>query len=251
MDWFHKVDPNWLAARKNYLCASDFIKLLPTTPTGRARPNMDGAYLSVWAEKQCGVAAENIISRGVMARGHILETYALHEVNVPGFLPDHLYHWDDAMVTRNGVSCSPDALDLKQPPIDKCVFAHVTVPATMVGEVKAYSAAAHYEAALTPKEKLMERWQLATAFYIMPTINLGALIFYNPSANHPLFIQQYSRADLTDELILIEEILTEYFKRAADFDESFDLSCITKSCRSEREIIEELEALREQCELNP
>lgn len=252
MRWYHKVDPQWLAARKGYLCASDIERLLPTTPTGRARANLDLAYLTVWAEKHSALASGETESYGAAARGHVLEPYAVAELNeqallAPGVL--EVFHWDDAMVTRNGISCSPDALSLPRPN-NHYVLLSDEVPAIVAVEIKSYAAAAHYATASTPKEELSERWQLATAFYVMPTLEEGALVFYNPSAHHPLFIKPFVRADLASELETIDEIRDAYDKAATSFDAQFGATCATSTCKWEETIVSELEELQSQG-LNP
>lgn len=250
MDWYHRVDPVWLAARKDHLCASDITKLLPTTATGRKRKDMTGEYFAVWANKQCAIRDEDIVSRGVMARGHILERYAVDEINRQNILTrfaERLYHWDDMLVHRGIVSCSPDALDVPQD-MEGVIAQGGDIEARTVVEIKAYNAETHYRAGtLIDADKLPERWQLATALYSMPSIEHGVLVFYNPSAQHPIFIRPYHRSDLTEELETIERISREYLEVIDDFKRMADSTCATGTCMSESEIVTELEALQDRC----
>jgi hypothetical protein len=253
MQWCHRVDGEWLAERKKYVTASDVQKLLPVTATGRARTNIEEAYLKVWAEKQCSVTEDDICSGGVMARGHLLEPYAVDYYNqlVGG---RNLKHWDDVLVFRDGVSCSPDALDLAQP--EGCPVALEEIEAKTMAEIKCYNAPGHYEKGmLTPKKKLDERWQIATAFYTMPSLEVGILILFNPNAAHPLFHHVYTPAELEDELKMVKTVSEEYRHKAMGFDDDAFLLCppgMKSSCITEEEIIAEL--LEEQARdfsLNP
>ena len=87
------------------------------------------------------------------------------------------------------------------------------IDATFAIEVKCYTAAAHYElGTATPLDQIEERWQLATAFYTMPTITQGAVVLYNPRAQHPLFVRKYSVSDLLVELEMIDKIRESYYE---------------------------------------
>lgn len=241
MKWFHKVDPVWLAERKKYLTASDIRKLIPVTATGRSRANMDEAFAKVWADKQCLISEDDIESSGAMARGHLLEQYAIRDFNAIG-ATNTIYHWDDALIySKDGVSCSPDALDIKQ--IDKCPVALSGTGATVVAEIKAYAGPAHYVAGIAKKMTLEERWQIATAMYVMPSIKTGVLIFYNPSANHPLFYHIYSRINLEPELEMIKKVNETYTACAVNLQAIADRHCpptVTNCCTDEAEIIADL-----------
>jgi len=243
MNWYHKVDQGWLAARKSYLSASDIRRLLETTPTGRPRANIEEAYLKAWASKQCAIAHEDIESYGAMARGHLLEPYAIEDFNKLKIAPA-LCHWDDILVySADGVSSSPDALDVPQPehtvemPYDKC-------HARALGEVKCYSDESHYVCGMAPKMTLNERWQIATAFHVIPTLEKAFLIFYNPRSAHPLFYHEYTRAELADELDQIEIVVSRYASFSAMIATEADARCphtVRALCRHEDMIVKELQ----------
>lgn len=247
MKWYHEVDREWLAARKNYVTASDIRKLLPVTAGGRARTAavVDEAYMKVWAEKQCAITDEDVCSTGAAARGHLLERFAIIEFNKLG-LASPIFHWDDTLVySTDGVSCSPDGLNIIQP--EGCPKVLKTVfGATEMVEVKSYGSTAHYICgAFTSKEKLEERWQVATAFYTMPSLVYGWILFYNPSAANPLFHVGYSRKELAEEMEMIAKINIEYGTRAATFETVTDLACpqaFRLSCATEDAIIAQLTA---------
>lgn len=240
MKWSHKVDPTWLKERKKYLTASDVKKLIPVTATGRPRYNIEEAYLKVWAEKQCLVDEEDVYSQGVMARGHLMEPYAITEFNKLGVIPV-LHHWDDLLVySKDGASCSPDALDVAMPTNGSVELEEVE--AFAMGEVKAYSPGYHYAIGMEKnKLTLEERWQIATAFYTMPTIRYGALILFNPSARHPLFYHLYTPAELKAELDMIEQVVNDYHDFAKKFDSDADGKCVlAEPCITEADIIAEV-----------
>lgn len=240
MNWMHRVDREWLEARKNYLSASDVKKLIPVTATGKPRANIEEAYLKAWADKQCSVTEDDIVSTGAMARGHLLEPYALAEFNKISGMPT-LYHWDDALIySMEGLSCSPDSLDIEQLSADVEVFGEEIKP-KYLGEVKSYNGAAHYQAGLADPLTLEDRWQIAAAFYTMPTLISAVLIMFNPTAKHPLFYHTYSRHTLSDELDMIDRVTMEYRRVTARFDSSADVSCpVKQGCISEEDIIAEL-----------
>jgi len=256
MQWTHSVNPKWLEARKNYLTASEIMKLLPTTPTGRMRAGFEDALLKVWAYKQCKVTDDDVVSTGVMARGHILEPYAIQALNSSNLVAAQIYHWDDTLIhSADNIGVSPDALDVEQP--KDCPVSLYECDARSVVEVKAYNAAVHYEAGLSANPgRLPERWQLATAMYVMPTIELGTLVFFNPSVTHPLFIHQFDRHDLEKELEMIADISTKYWSKIIDFEVNADAACdynMINACPQEDHIIKELmdkEAVDGGC-LNP
>jgi hypothetical protein len=242
MQWFHKVDPEWLTERKKYLTASDIKRLIPVTASGRPRANLGEMTLKVWADKQCAISDDDICSTGAMARGHLLEPYAINEFNQLGAIPQTLYHWDDCLVySADMVSCSPDSLDIPQEvPHWRSLEA---VPATAMGEVKAYAAEGHYLTAFSPKMTLEERWQIAVAFYTMPTLVTGALILFNPSANHPLFYHLYTRAELVTELEMIKNVVHDFKIESSGFGVAADLGCpatVKDVCIEEDEIIANL-----------
>jgi hypothetical protein len=238
MNWFHKVDPKWLEERKRYLSASDVKKLIPITATGRARSGMAEANLKVWAEKLARVTEDDICSSGPMARGHLLEPYAIAEFNKLRMV--ELYHWDDAVIHGpDGMSCSPDALDMPMAK-GKVAWNGAKIVPTYHGEVKAYNAATHYAVGLGDKMTLEERWQIATAFHVMPTLKNSFLIMYHPGVKHPLFWHEYVRAELKDELDMIVQVIKDYNEYVVNFTLVAETACpvgVAERCEIEESII--------------
>lgn len=213
--WFHKCSLDWLRARQKCLTATDVKDLLPVTRTGRKRTITDENYFKVLAGKLVNLTEADCLSTGAAARGHILEPYAIERYNEEDFGSNTwLYHWDDVVVTRPNtgpfsLAFSPDAMNNKPSfydrsiiSIDKLVDGNVKV----VGEVKSYSPERHLACGYTQKFKLDERWQMATAMAVCDTINEAYLLFYNPSMADQLYIVDYDRHDLQDEIDTILEV---------------------------------------------
>lgn len=221
--WFHKCDLDWLKARQTCLTATDIKELLPFTKTGRNRTVTDEMYCKVLARKLMNLTEDDCISTGAAARGHILEPYAIDRYNEEDFGNNEwLYHWDDILVVREdrvwgSLAFSPDAMNVKQLPLAQEHMALVP-NATTIGEVKSYSAEKHLICGHTPKDELEERWQIATAMAVCPSIKTAYLLFYNPSMMEQLYIVDYSRADLADEIEVIEQIEKDWLAWLKDFD---------------------------------
>jgi hypothetical protein len=214
MKWIHHCDIGWLKARQKYLTATDVKDLLPFTKTGRKRTITDEHYLKVLASKMVNLTEDDCVSIGAAARGHILEPYAIDRYNEEDF--GRLYHWDDIMVTRINpdpfsLAFSPDAMSFSMPhDINDNVIPVVTPDNwdmdITIGEVKSYSPERHMIAGYTPKDELEERWQIATAMAVCESINEAYLLFYNPSMCNQLYIVDYDRADLVDEIKVVLEV---------------------------------------------
>ena len=215
--WFHKCDIEWLKARQQCLTATDVKELLPVTKTGRKRTITDEHYFKVLACKQVNLTEDDCVSTGAAARGHILEPYAIEVYNKEIFrgTAPRLWHWDDVVITKpkhvfGGLAFSPDAMDR----------AHAAymgrsllngIDATAVGEVKSYYPERHIVCGHTPKEDLEERWQIATAMAVCESIETAYLLFYNPSMRDQLYIVDYDRADLADEIETVLEVERNWF----------------------------------------
>ena len=223
--WKHKVDLGWLMARQECLTATDVKDLLPITKTGRKRTVGDDAYIGVLAKKLCTLTEDDCVSTGAAARGHILEPHAVNMYNmqVAEFMQeDKLFHWDDIIVTRKpfvkwSLGFSPDALDIQMPSCDIACLAVDGV--TRVGEVKSYYPNKHLVCANTPKMELEERWQIAVAMAVCPSIEEGTLLFYNPSMpKDMLYIVDYTRQDLVNEIEMVLEVEKNWLEFIADYE---------------------------------
>lgn len=227
MKYRHMCSLEWLEARQSVLTATDVKDLLPFTRTGRPRKVTESDYLKVLARKICDLSEEDCESTGAMARGHILEPYAVDMYNqvFAKETGDTLFHWDDVVVRQQGrghlgLGFSPDACD-------KALFstgsAMLKVPSTFhvhaVGEVKSYNPSAHLIAGATPKEELEERWQVAAAMAALESIERAHLIFFNPSLREQaMFLATYERGDLHDEI----EAVLEVERNWLDFVDNWD-----------------------------
>ena len=241
MNWMHKISREWFEARQEFLTASEVRKLIPVTATGRPRTKMADAFLKVWSDKMRIISDDDLISYGAAARGHLLEKYALIEFNKLEVMPE-LYHWDDTLVfNKEFIAVSPDALDIPLPEDGR--VAVTDTGAVHLGEVKSYDSEKHYACGMGDKMQLEERWQVATAFHAIPTLEQAALIFFNPSAVHPVFYHLYTRAELAEELKMIAEVKKDYDFYAEQFlGLAYELcpEFVREQCRSEEEIQQEI-----------
>jgi len=205
--WFHKCDLDWLRERQKYLTATDVKELLPFTKSGRKKTIIDENYLKILARKSVGLTESDCISTGATARGHILEPYAIECCNNTELYP-HLYHWDDLIITKAnhphfGLAFSPDATNRPMPydvrRLDKHRFEDDGT-ISMIGEVKSYSPEHHMIAGYTNKMDLEERWQIAVAMTVCPSIEEAVLMFYNPSMRNQMYLVEYDRTDLKNEI---------------------------------------------------
>lgn len=243
MDWHHSVDKKWLEARRSLLTASEIVKLIPVTATGRPRSKdvLVEAALKIYGSKLSEVDENDVTSSGVMARGHIMEPYAIELINKLGRYP-MLHHWDDCIIQEKSTDLgfSPDGLDVEQ--LDGCP---VHLPATSLSpktvvEIKSFDAGSHYLNGLAQKMTLENRWQLAVAMAVLPTVTTGVLAYFNPKAQHPLFIHEYTPNDLKDEIEMIQEAVKFYYKTVTSKSLILEALCpqtIRDNCPTEEEII--------------
>lgn len=206
MNWEHKCDLDWLRSRQRYLTASDIKSLLPVTKTGRKREVGDLEYLKVMASKMVTLTDEDCMSYGAMARGHIMEPYAIDALNamlveMQGAGNNEMFYWwDDKLVTRpkRAIAFSPDAMDV---PMGSSAEPHA------IAEVKSYDAARHLITAYTPKWQIEERWQIATSMALCDTIDHAYLVLFNPKMKYrKTFVIRFDRSELKHEIDVILEV---------------------------------------------
>lgn len=206
MNWEHKCSLDWLRKRQHYLTASEIKSLLPVTKTGRKREVGEQEYLKVMASKMVTLTEEDCMSYGVMARGHIMEPYAIEALNAMliemyGSKAEQFHWWDDMLVCRTGrmIAFSPDALDV--PMGDPTLVPHAIV------EVKSYDAPRHVSTAYLPKDQIEERWQIATAMALCKSIDHGYLVLFNPKMKYrKIFVIRFERSELESEIKMILEV---------------------------------------------
>lgn len=203
MEWKHKCSLAWMQERQKFLTASDVKALLPYTATGRAKKITEEDYLKVYAKKAVQLTEADCISRGAAARGHILEPFAIdaYNANRNKDMP-RLYHWDDIVIAgpQYHLGYSPDALDISMLSRKKPMF---------LGEVKCYSPERHLSVARMDKTKCEERWQIATAMAVSPTIKSAWLILFNPDMkdkDNRLYVKSWVRCELEDEIEAIKDV---------------------------------------------
>lgn len=225
--WFHKCDKEWMVARQHCLTATDVKELLPVTKTGRKRVVGDEQYLKVLSRKLVNITDDDCVSTGAAARGHILEPYAIDLFNSLRQPDGRLVHWDDIVVVRPnhgafGLGFSPDAVNIEPPLVTQMMSA--TDELVAIGEIKSYSAENHLRCGFTPKERLEERWQIATAMAVCQSIERAHLMFYNPSMEKEMYVVEYARKDLEDEIGMVRETELDWLKwidSIGDLDEHF------------------------------
>jgi hypothetical protein len=220
MEWKHKCDLGWLTERQKYLTASDIKSLIPFTKTGRPRKVDNTDYLKMMAKKQVILTGEDCWSYGAAARGHLLEPYAIDALNDwfinRGAKRQMFFHWDDELISLpdREIAFSPDALDIPQ------LHENSQMP-TMMAEVKCYSPDRHIATAYTEKSQIEERWQIATGMALLDSIETAYLVLFNPSmrGSNRLFVIQYTRDDLKDEIATITKVETDWmlFKMSRPF----------------------------------
>lgn len=216
--WEHKCSLKWLRDRQNYLTASDVKRLLPVTNTGRKRSIGTVDYLKVLAGKLRNLTDEDCMSYGAAARGHILEPYAIDILNQELSI-NRVFWWDDEIIparpnVAGSIAFSPDGLDIL--PADYHEF--VASPITMA-EVKCYSDEHHLATAYMPKERLEERWQIATGMAVCDSIERAYLVLFDPDLERRsrCFIVEYEREDLMDEIETVLEIEGRWIKFLEDY----------------------------------
>ena len=206
MNWVHKCDLGWLKERQRYLTASDIKNLLPVTKTGRKRTVGEEEYLKVMASKMVTLTEEDCLSFGAAARGHVLEPYAIDSLNATlqtNKIHDYFFWWDDKLITQPGrlLAFSPDGMNVDMNDED------AADKTTAIAEVKSYTAEKHLVTAYTPKDRIEERWQIASAMALLPNIERAYLELYNPSMKYRRsYVIRFDRDELMDEIDTVLEI---------------------------------------------
>lgn len=227
MNWRHKCNPAWLKARQYFLTASDVISLLPVTKTGRPRKITDEDYLRVYSRKLEDIHQDDAISIGAAARGHILEPYAIDELNK--IVGTHFHHWDDVIVGDLSVlkaeyqlAFSPDGANSEMKKGTLCTLDRSKFCADEIVEVKSYSAEKHLSKLVTPSKMLEERWQVAVAMAVSSQILHAHVVFYNPNLySDNLIVFSYSRTDLLDEIRCVLNVRDDFNNFVTRFNKGY------------------------------
>lgn len=204
MNWKHRTSMQWLQRRRGRLTASAIHSLVPYTATGRPKKITDADLMKVYAKMQAIPTEDDCISSGAAARGHIMEPYAIESFNQSITWAEKLFHWDDVCIYGDPsqhplLAWSPDALSVPENSHD--------LPLSM-GEVKSYAADKHLLKAMSDPMALEERWQIATAMAVSPSIDIAYLILFNPDmpASMQLYYHRYTRLELKEEIKTVCEI---------------------------------------------
>lgn len=200
MNWIHEASAEWMMARRNYITATELIGLRSAykrmTNDEKQGRKIAPAFAALWGAKTMANSV-NTLSYGAAARGHYMEPYAVEDYNANK--GTNYYHWDDCLIYNGTLCFSPDALDIKQYPGAVEVEASVALATSML-EIKSYEIKHHMQCYVTQKEKIDERYQIAVAMMVCPSIQQGTVLFYNPNAEISMFSFEYSREDLENEI---------------------------------------------------
>ena len=213
--WQHQVSADWLRARKDVLTATEIKGLVPEMKRLKKKPLKDGeispAFAALWSEKHTDSEPDVDSPSSDAARGHILEPYAVETWNKIWSPELTMYHWDDCVIKQNHIGFSPDAMDIEQ------IVANPWLPfskvnATRIMEIKSYNPAHHMKCVIKDKMDLDEIWQIAVAFWVLPTLEDAFLAFYCPDNPIPMKVFQYKREDFKEQIDMITDILKEYLR---------------------------------------
>lgn len=230
--WVHQVGRSWSLARKTCLTASDAVGLLPSVRKAGSTGTPIPAFFELIAEKRSAMEPE-LMSYDAAARGHELEPYAIEEYNMQ---PDEgrcqtFYHWDDVLIKNGGIGFSPDAMDIMHMNMPDACYEFKggmlvgtsgrmqSVMPTSIMEIKSYSDRVHVKTLLTEDGKLKERYQVAFAMMVMPSIREACLCFYDPSCPIGMFTKWFDQADLVGEMQELYQVVDLWEKQNELFDQ--------------------------------
>ena len=235
--WRFESSPLWLAARRKVITATDlidlksgFTKLTEDQKEGREfAPN----FASMYGKKNARVP-DDPTSWDSAARGHFLEPYAIEEWNDRD--DTQYYHWDDCVIVNGTLGFSPDAMDIPQPddmPVE--MHAGEVKDVHKILEIKCYDIKAHMKAVVTPKEKLDERWQVAAAFMVLPSLEKATIVFYCPKTSIGIMYKEYEREDLQKEMETLYKIWKVWDKQSELIDRFYQNEMTTNFTEEEIE----------------
>lgn len=196
------VSKDWMIARKQYLTASKLAEYCKKL--SKSRPEVKRMLARQLAENKSN-KEPNPYSYDAAAMGHICEPHAIEAFNQE--YGTQLYHWDDCIIHMGEMGFSPDALDIDYSiayDVDVDVNKLASQPTT-VAEVKTYEASHYTKCLQTEPMKLDERYQIAAAMYICPSITEGHLILFCPDLDQ-WSSYTYTQNDLALEIEEIAEV---------------------------------------------
>lgn len=260
MEWIHSVATEWLNERRDVITATELVGLIPEykrweKSKGKQAPL---GFYSLWEEKMAETELDPK-SYGPAARGHIMEPYAVADFNVgKAGTAHHMWHWDDCIIKNGSVGFSPDGMDIPQVTADFCLQVKqgklinndgqelADIPKQIL-EIKSYGIDRHTKCVMSDifdKQLEKERYQIAAAMLVLPTIKVGWLALYCPQAVHSLDIKMLNRNDLTDEIELLQKVIDLWESCSREMN---SLVIKSKALHTEKEIW--LEYMEEQSPL--
>lgn len=232
MDWRHSVSVDWLKARRDVITATELVGLksgfTKITKAQKAGTQVAPAFAALWGSKHSQLDPDPE-SFGAAARGHFMEPYAIQDYSE--IVGRKYHHWDDCIICNNGLGFSPDAMDIDQVHEDvrfdvksgmlrseNGMHAYTNMPKSIL-EVKSYGIENHMKNMVADKMQLKERYQIAAAMMVIPTLEEGTLVQYCPQLEtFSMFARTYTRAELEDEIEELSEILDVWHKTCRWFD---------------------------------
>lgn len=88
-------------------------------------------------------------------------------------------------------------------------------------EIKSYNPAHHIKCILKDKLELDEVWQIAVAFYVLPSLETAYLAFFCPDNPVSMHVFEYSREDLQDKMAMITDVVREYERTELECEKRF------------------------------
>lgn len=236
MEWVHQVSQGWLHARREVLTATDIIGLKPglrpATEAQLAGDELIPHFAALWGVKHSYQELDPM-SYGAAARGHCCEPFAVKDFNSMDGNRQEMFHWDDCIIVNDGVGFSPDALNIMQLTndvklaVNKGKLQNYDVMPTALLEIKSYGIEPHMKALAKTSKNLDERWQIAVAMTVLPTLTEGYLLHYNPSTAYSMIVHHYTRDDLTKEFETIQKIISLWHSTCRWFNSHTIQSCNT------------------------
>ena len=215
MGWSHSVSYEWLNARTSVMTATEAMAAMPgfrrwKSRSKKLKEEFCPELVALWAVKHTDNPYLEADSFGAAARGHYMEPFALEQWNIT--MPDQVSWWDDFIVTDavRRIGFSPDALDIPQPE-DGARGNVEDLKPTHIVEIKSYAPSNHIKAVMVPAAKKPERYQIAYAMLVAPSIKYGSLFFYCPGLQFiGWYREDYSRQDLEKEIEELQELVAEW-----------------------------------------
>jgi len=209
--WYHEVSAEWLKARQDVLTATDVANLLPEYKRYLKAGSPDTptpGFSALWCKKHSDVYLDTS-SSDAAARGHIMEPYAIEELNKHSNVK--FYHWDDCIITNNIFGFSPDGMTVDQLTKEVKIDSSRVSPWQIL-EVKSYSPEQHMKSLCEERMDHKELMQLAMSFVVLDSLEIANILWFCPGAPIPMFTEAYTRDDLHDQIRWILEIAEVYLK---------------------------------------